>query len=237
MKKSVFIVIPAYKEEANIAKVVAAIPKEFKVAHKTFSTKVVVIDDGSSDATYEEAKKTRAIVLRHVANSGAGAATRTGLRYAEQHSDEVAYVITIDGDGQHNASDIKKLLNHAVVHHSPMIVGNRLHSGNKTSIPAHRKFGNWGLNVISRVLFGIKVKDSQSGLRLFSADILPAISYYTLDRYGFCTETLWQAKQHHIRVDEVPIEVKYSEETMANGQNPWGGVELVRDLFWIRIAG
>lgn len=237
MKKSVFIVIPAYKEAANIAKVVASVPQVFKIAQQSFVTKVIVIDDGSTDATYEEAKKTRAIVLRHVANSGAGAATRTGLRYAQQHSDEVAYVITIDGDGQHNASDIKKLLHHAVVHHSKMIVGNRLHSGNKESIPAHRKFGNWGLNMISRVLFGITVKDSQSGLRLFSADILPLISYYTLDRYGFCTETLWHAKKHKIRVDEVPIEVKYSEETMANGQNPWGGVELVRDLFWIRIAG
>ena len=234
--KNVFIVIPAYNEAAHIRKVIDSIPKTVTVGKQYFAVTVVVVDDCSQDATYAEAKKTGAVVLRHVMNSGAGAATRTGLRYAERNSDNLAYVVTIDADGQHASSDIKKLIAFALEHDAEMVVGNRLHAGNKKDMPLHRTLGNRGLGFISRVLFGIKTQDTQSGLRLFAARVLPIISDYTIDRYGFCTEMLWLAVRAGVPVHEMPIAVKYSKETLAKGQSNWGVIDLVLDLIWIRIS-
>lgn len=231
------IIIPAYNEAARIGKVIADIPKTVTCGSEKFQTHVVVIDDGSKDATYQEAKKSGATVLRHIINSGAGAATRTGLRYVELNSNAVAYAVTIDADGQHSTKDIQKLVTHAKKNDSAMIVGNRLHAGNKKSMPLHRNLGNRVLGLVGLILFGIRTEDTQSGLRLFRIDIISSISQYTIDRYGFCTEMLWLAVRNGIRVEEVPIAVHYSSETISNGQNNWGAVDLLLDLLWIRITG
>ena len=237
MKKNiVLIVIPAYNEAKHIARVVRSLPHTLTADSRRFAVKVVVIDDCSRDATSSEAKKAGATVLRHVINSGAGAATRTGLRYAEQNSKNLAYVVTIDADGQHSTEDVERLVRFAVEHDAEMLVGNRLHQGNKARMPLHRTLGNRGLGLIGRVLFGIKTEDTQSGLRLYKAAIIPAISQYTIDRYGFCTEMLWLANRANIIVQEVPISVQYSDETIANGQSNWGAVDLILDLLWIRIS-
>jgi glycosyltransferase involved in cell wall biosynthesis len=235
-KRNVFVVIPAYNEAAHIGKVVRGLPRTLTIGKETFKVRVVVVDDCSRDNTHGEAKKAGATVLRHVINSGAGAATRTGLRYAEQNSQDLAYVVTIDADGQHSNKDVERIVRYAVENNAEMVVGNRLHDGNKQDMPWHRTLGNRGLSLISRVLFGIKIEDTQSGLRLYKASAVPAISCYTIDRYGFCTEMLWLAVRSGIDVREMPISVKYSKETVANGQSNWGVIDLVMDLLWIRIS-
>ncbi len=232
-----YIIIPAYNESGRIGKVIATLPKSIHVADRKFDVKIVVIDDCSKDGTHKEAKEAGARVLRHVVNCGAGAATRTGLVYVSQLEEPVAYAVAIDADGQHSSSDVKNLLECAIATDADMVVGNRLHDGNKISMPAHRKFGNWGLSFVSRILFGIKVKDTQSGLRAFRGSALPIVSMYTIDRYGFATDMLWAAQRGGLHVCETPIEVKYSKETLAKGQNNWGAVHLILDLLWIRIAG
>jgi hypothetical protein len=128
------------------------------------------------------------------------------------------------------------MLNHALKTKAGMIVGNRLHRGNKNDMPLHRTVGNMGLSVISRVLFGIRIADTQSGMRLFHKDALPHVCDYTIDRYGFATEMLWQAQKRGVVIHEVPTSVKYSAETLGNGQNNWGAVELILSLLWARIS-
>ena len=234
--KVLAVVIPAYNEEKHIGEVVKSVPRTIAHKGKTLKTAVVVVDDCSKDATAKVAKANGAAVARHIINTGAGGATRTGLHYAMDAIDNLEYVVTIDADGQHSVEDIEKVVDYAIDNKSQMIVGSRLHEGNNESMPLHRRYGNIGLSLISRALFGIKTKDTQSGLRLFKADILPMVSDYTIDRYGFCTEMLWLAAKHNINVEEVPISVKYSEETLNNGQNNWGVIHLVLDLLWIRIS-
>lgn len=236
-KHRILVVIPAYNAEPHIRRVVNELPKTITVDRKVFQLDVVVIDDGSGDNTYEEALKTRATVLQHVMNCGAGAATRTGLRYAMKYGEDVSYVATIDSDGQHEADDIKTLLHSALLTNADMVVGNRLHAGNSDSMPLHRSFGNKGLSLISRILFNIKVKDTQSGLRLYASGILPIISDYTIDRYGFCTESLWLASRAHLNIQEVPTAVKYTDERLQHGQSNWGVVDLLLDLIWVRLVG
>jgi glycosyltransferase involved in cell wall biosynthesis len=235
-QRVVAIVIPAFNEAVNIQRVVKSLPQHIVAGKEHFAVRVVVVDDCSRDNTYKQAKETNATVLRHVMNSGAGAATRTGLRYAEQTIDNLAFVVTIDGDGQHASKDVERLVRFAIDHGADMVVGNRLHEGNKESMPAHRNLGNWGLSLISRILFGVKVKDTQTGLRLFAASLVPALVDSTIDRYGANTELLWLAERAGANIQEMPISVKYSQETVANGQSNWGAVDLLLDLLWIRIS-
>ena len=97
-----FIVVPAYHEEKSIGKVI----KELKSAgYKN----IVVVDDGSLDRTSEVAKKQKATVICHPVNRGQGAALRTGIDYALAKGAET--IVTFDADGQHDANDIKKMIN------------------------------------------------------------------------------------------------------------------------------
>jgi glycosyltransferase involved in cell wall biosynthesis len=234
-QKTVIIIVPAYNEGPRVAKVIKAIPKYIDVDKERFTTKVVVVEDGSSDDTAEQARRAGATVLTHVMNCGAGAATRTGLKYAMRHGKDVAFIATIDADGQHATEDIETMIHYAHKNNCDMVVGNRLHEGNKKDMPFHRVFGNKVLTFISRVLFGIKIQDTQSGLRLYHPRALRAVSDYTIDRYGFCTETLWLAGRAKLKIGEVHIAVKYFDETLAKGQNNWGAILLIKDLLWIRI--
>lgn len=228
--------MPAYNAEKTLGSVIKSLPSKFEIKSLKLTVLVVVVEDGSTDRTYKTALKYNAVVIRHLLNSGAGAATRTGLRYAQSLGDKVKFAATIDSDGQHSSEDINKMLIKAIETKAQVIVGNRLHDGNKYKMPFHRTLGNKGLTLISRMLFGIKVEDTQSGLRLYDNKALPAVSNYKIDRYGFCTESLWHATRAKLKIVETPISVEYSEETLASGQSSWGVFELIKDLIWIRVA-
>jgi polyprenyl-phospho-N-acetylgalactosaminyl synthase len=236
---AVAVVIPAYNEAGHIGDVIRSVPERLEVGGQSFPTVVIVVEDCSRDTTYDEALEAGAIVIRHFINSGAGAATRTGFSYVLKNARRlgIAYVATIDADGQHSCEDLLSMLEAALVTKADLIVGNRLHAGNKKDMPRHRTLGNRGLSLISRMLFGITTEDTQSGLRLVSIEALPGISRFTIDRYGFCSEILWRARQKDLKVVEVPISVTYSEETLGKGQNNWGVFDLVTDLVALRLLG
>lgn len=99
--KKVFIVIPCYNEEKVIKKVIKDIKNE---GWKN----IIVVDDGSTDNTLQKAKEEKVFALRHVINRGKGAAVKTGLEFAKTKDADI--VVTIDGDGQNNPKEIKKMV-------------------------------------------------------------------------------------------------------------------------------
>ena len=103
MKKSDWVIMPCYNEQANIAKVIAEV--------RRYCKNLVVVDDGSKDNTEEIAKKTNPFVLRHTINLGKGAALKTGCDYAFLH--QADSVIALDADGQHKAQQQQGALVHA----------------------------------------------------------------------------------------------------------------------------
>jgi polyprenyl-phospho-N-acetylgalactosaminyl synthase len=238
-QRTLAVIIPAYNEAGQIADVVRSVPAALEVGGRTYRTVTIVVEDCSRDSTYQEALDAGAVVIRHFINSGAGAATRTGFSYVLKNAArlDIAYVATMDADGQHSSADLLRMLEAAVVTGADLVVGNRLHEGNKLDMPRHRTLGNRGLSLISRMLFGITTEDTQSGLRLVAIDALPGISRFTIDRYGFCTEILWRAHQNRLKVIEVPTAVRYSEETLGKGQSNWGAFDLVTDLMLLRMLG
>lgn len=223
------IVIPAYNEAAAIADVVKSVSKIFK--NSSYDTRIVVVDDGSKDDTAIIAEKSGAIVIKHILNSGAGAATATGLSYAEQNSFDIA--ATMDADGQHAPEDVLKGVETIVRQGEDLLIGSRLI--NNEGMSKAKVLGNKGLSFITYILFGINSTDSQSGLRVFSRTALERL-YWKTSGYEFCSEMLWRAKQLDLRIEEYPIKAIYTDYSKAKGQNNWNAINIVKSLVSRRIT-
>lgn len=231
MKKTntrVCIVIPAYNEASVIDEVIDSLKKEF--ASSAFQTTVVVVNDSSTDDTSSVARKHGAMVIDHILNSGAGGATATGLSYAEQNGFDIA--ATMDADGQHLATDVRKGVEMIANDDTDLLIGSRLIDIKGMS--RVKIIGNKGLTFITYSLFGINVTDSQSGLRIFSSKALKDLRWKTTG-YEFCSEMLWRAKQLNLNVKEYPISAVYTEYSTSKGQNNWNAINIVKSLIKRRI--
>lgn len=94
--------------------------------------------------------------------------------------------------------------------------------------------GNKGLSYITFLLFGIKVTDSQSGMRIYSKKALDNLKWKS-SGYEFCSEMLWRAKQQNMKVDEYPITAIYTDYSKAKGQNNWNSFNIIKSLLQRRI--
>lgn len=229
MNKKVCIIIPAYNESAVIGGVVQGIIKQFKKT--AYTAAVVVVNDSSEDDTSTLAREAGAVVIDHIMNSGAGGATATGLRYAEIHDFDIG--VTMDADGQHSPADVVKGVDILSRSNTDLLIGSRLVDSRGMS--RVKVLGNWGLSFVTRVLFGVKTTDSQSGLRVFSRKALRTLKWKT-SGYEFCSEMLWRAHQQHLQVDEYPIKAIYTEYSKSKGQNNWNGINIVKSLIKRRIG-
>lgn len=216
MEKKVFIIIPAYNESKVIGKVVKGVKNEgFK--------NIIVVDDGSSDNTFQEAKKAGAIVLRHIINRGKGAAVKTGIEAALKL--KANYLVVIDGDGQHDPKDIKRMIK-KLDHGYDIVLGNRFNSKNK--IPFSKKLANFFADFFVFLLSGIWIKDTQSGFRAFRADIFKKINLEH-DRYEFESEVIYKIAYYGLKFTEIPIKVRYTpySQSKAQRQNFLNGIKTV----------
>lgn len=219
----VCLIIPAYNEGTVIRGVIQDLSKTFKSAGYNFH--IVVVDDGSKDNTGREAAHAGAHVISHILNSGSGGATATGLSYAQQHQFDIA--ATLDADGQHNPQDVLNGIRLMEQGKHDLLIGSRLL--NAEGMSWVKQLGNNGLSMITYLLFGVKVTDSQSGLRIFSRTALNSLKWKT-SGYEFCSEMLWRAKQQKLRIAEYPIQAIYTEYSKAKGQNNWNGFNIVKSL-------
>lgn len=226
----VCVIVPAYNEATVIKDVVARAKKTFGRSH-LYKIDIVLIDDGSKDATATEAQKAGAVVIRHLLNSGAGSATLTGLSYAMRN--DYDYAATMDADGQHAPADIIRGLDKLLELQSDLLIGSRLIDNRGMS--RVKVIGNKGLSLITLLLFGINSTDSQSGLRLFSRNALEKLKWQT-NGYEFCSEMLWRANQLHLKIDEFPIQAIYTEYSKSKGQNNWNAINIIKSLLKRRIV-
>lgn len=204
-------VIPAYNEATRIASVVAAVMQ--------YVDRVVVVDDGSADATGDAAQAAGALVVRHMSNGGAGAATMTGIEAARLLGADI--VVTLDADEQHAPEDIPALLKPLTENKADIVFANRF--GTRNKIPFIRRVFNGIGNIVSFVATGLWVSDSQCGFKAFGPKSLKDI-HLRMSGFEFCTEIVRESVQHKWRIVEIPIKVIYSEYTLAKGQSFANGV-------------
>jgi len=226
---SVCVVIPAYNEGGVIKGVVKDITKELEASSMIYE--VLVVNDGSKDDTAAQSKLGGAKVINHILNSGAGGATATGLSYANQHGFDFA--VTMDADGQHLSKDVVAGIKKAQSTNVDLLIGSRLID--TTGMSKVKVLGNKGLSSITKLLFGVNVTDSQSGLRVFSRNALESLRWKT-SGYEFCSEMLWRAKQLNLNISEYPIKAIYTEYSKTKGQNNWNAINIVKSLVKRRIV-
>jgi glycosyltransferase involved in cell wall biosynthesis len=215
--QKVFIVIPAYNEEKMIGKVVKDIKKE------GFSN-IVVVDDGSTDNTSLVAKKSGAKVLRHIINRGKGAAVKTGIEYAKLKN--ASYVITIDGDGQHNQKDIIKIYDKLKEGYE-VVLGSRF-LNKKNKMPFFNKIANFFANFLTFIIYELYVSDSQSGFRGYNRKAIDLMDIQSED-YDFESRIIYEIARHKLKFCEVPIDVFYTKYSMSKirKQNLINGIKTL----------
>ncbi len=194
--------IPCYNEALAIGSVVL----KLKLARK-YVDEVLVVDDGSTDGTVEVATAAGAAVVSHGVNKGYGAAIRTCFNYAKENNFDV--LITLDGDGQHNPSCIPDFIKVLKTSEADVIIGSRFLAKNKLSpIPKYRIVGMKVLNLFTRLVGKVKTTDYQSGYRAYSRRAIEKIRVTNPDM-GAGSEILAQAKEHNLKLVEIPITVRY----------------------------
>lgn len=232
--KGICVIMPAYNEEKVIGGVLDSLPRYIVVRKKQIPITLVVVNDGSADGTYDVVcSRNHVVMVDHILNSGAGGATRTGLRYAKDHGYD--YVITMDSDGQHAVEDMTKLARAIVEDEADFIIGSRL-LNRQEGMVWYRVIGNYGLNIITFMLFGVLVTDSQSGLKAMNRRALNKMTFHS-SSYAFCSEMIWMAHRSGLRLKELPIKAIYSDYSLSKGQSNWNGLPLVWELVKRRVIG
>lgn len=197
-------IIPAYNEDRFIASVV--------IKTRAFVNAVLVVDDGSTDETASVAEAAGARVLRLARNQGKSAAVNAGL--AEARLLNAAYVVLLDGDGQHHPADIPNLLAPLHAGEADIVVGSRFLERH-SAIPGWRILGQHSLTAATNLLSGVSVTDSQSGFRALSRCAIEKLDFH---QRGFAIESEMQFQAHelHLRIAEAPIGVTYAEGPKRN---------------------
>ena len=202
MTRRVVAVVPAFDEEAAIGAVVTGI-REFDS-----EIDVVVVDDGSGDGTGDAAVASGAVVVRLPFNLGIGAAVQTGFRYALEQDYDVA--VRLDGDGQHDPTELPKLLEPLERDEADVVTGSRFREAGSYRPPLGRRLGiTWFAKLVS-LLSRQRVTDTTSG---FQALNRAAISLFARDYpsdYPEVEATVLLLK-HRLRLTEVQVEMRERE--------------------------
>jgi glycosyltransferase involved in cell wall biosynthesis len=198
-RANVAALIPAYREENHI----------FDVAKRVLAQldHVLILDDGSPDATAEKARDAGAEVISHEVNRGKGAAIKTGLRVLSERGFQ--YIQILDGDGQHLPGEIPRFLEEANRSRSHIILGNRMSDTEK--MPFVRKLTNqfmsWQISRVCRQY----IPDTQCGFRAIHRDVAPLLFCET-DAFDYETEMLLIASRAGFKISSVPVSTVYGEE-------------------------
>jgi glycosyltransferase involved in cell wall biosynthesis len=218
MSKSVAVIMPAYNEAGVISNVVGRIPSEIDGMPVT----AVVVDDGSSDGTADAARRSGALVVRHLTNLGVGAATVTGFRAARMLNADV--IVTMDSDGQHDPEEISSLVRCLVEGRFDVVIGSRILS--PEGMPFSRIGANLLLNALTFVVYGKVVSDSQSGFKAVSRDALERIKLKS-SGYEICSEFIGEIHRNNLSYKSVPVRALYTRYSQRKGQHFLNGINLI----------
>lgn len=215
---AVWAVIPAFNEGKRIKEVLKKV--------KNFTPNIIVVDDGSRDETSAVAKEEGVVLLPHITNLGKGAALKTGCDYAlMQGADKI---VVLDADGQHDPERIPDFLR--LLEEADIVFGYRQLG---ESMPYILRFGNWFINKMVAKLYGLELRDTQSGYRAFTADAYKKIRWNARD-YSMESEMISRVGRHKLRYKEVPIKTIYGDK--YKGTTVLDGIRIVTKLMMWRVS-
>ena len=181
---------------------------------------VVVIDDGSG-GKYKKVFKAvsmseNSTVITHNTNMGKGRALKTGLAYINAHYSTGSVIVTLDADGQHSVEDAIRVYDAASQTVGCLVLGSRKFDGD---VPARSRFGNTVTRFVYRSSTGASVRDTQTGLRAFGAELIPFMLSVDGERYEYEMNILLECTRQDIPIREVDIETVYFDNNAASHFN------------------
>lgn len=202
----VSVIVPCYKQEKTIIKDINNIAKA--LSQTRWDYEIIVVDDGSPDKTYHKAQQISAEKIKVVGyetNKGKGYAVKYGMARAK--GDIIAF---IDSGMDINPNSISLLIEHMIWYDSDVIVGSKRHSVSKVTFNLVRRIYSFGYYTLVRLLFGLKVRDTQTGVKVFKRKVLEKVLPRMLvKRFAFDIELL--AVAHRLgftKIHEGPVELK-----------------------------
>ena len=212
---NISILIPAFNPDNEL---IILVDNLIKAGFKSIS----IIDDGSSKLCkpiFNELKlKEQCNVLVHAVNMGKGIALKTGFNYFLNNCRECVGIVTADADGQHNVSDIIRVSQRLIDNPGKLILGSRNFS--KLDVPFRSRFGNILTRKMFGFLTGLKISDTQTGLRAISYDFVHKLMSVNGERYEYETNMLLECKNQDIQIEEVYIDTIYIEDNKSSHFNP-----------------
>lgn len=214
----IWVIIPAYNEENIIGDVLKELLSR--------GLKLIIIDDGSTDTTYEIVKNIlkdntgKGFLYHHPINRGLGATLKTGIEACLKEKANI--MVTFDADGQHNPDDILPVCQPIIDRKADVVIGVR----DFNEMPLVKKISNQLMNLITWIFYGARVKDSQSGLRAFDRKAAITLDIQSRE-YGISSEIIREIKHKELKMEEVPIETIYTEYALKKGTNLKIGIKIL----------
>lgn len=219
----VWIVVPAYHEATVIGDVVADLRTEFG--------NIVVVDDGSRDGTATAALRAGAHVVPHPVNLGQGAAIQTGVEYARAQPGAQVFA-TFDADGQHRVADVVAMIDRLRRDDLNIVVGTRFGhvsgAGAPARVPALKRIVLKAAAWLSPSSRKLGLTDAHNGLRVFDKRVADGLNL-TMNGMSHAGEFIALVAENHWRIGEEPVEILYTDYSLAKGQPLLNGVNILFD--------
>jgi glycosyltransferase involved in cell wall biosynthesis len=204
--KKLSVLMPMYNEELWAAKNILETDKFFN--QKGFSYEIIVMDDGSKDSTFDKAstaQKENIKVYKLPKNEGKGEALREAYKLSTGD-----LVMFLDGDLDIHPKQFEVLFNVMEKENADVVIGSKRHPLSKLYYPMNRKILSAGYFFIVKLLFGLPLRDTQTGIKLFKAEVLKKVFHRVLlKRFAFDLELLILAHHNGFKISEAPVVVDY----------------------------
>lgn len=215
--RPIHVFIPAYNEEENIEEVIRGLK------HSELDLKLYVIDDGSTDKTAEKASKVGATVIRHFVNLGGGAAVRTAFALALLNG--MDYVVTVDGDGQHDPKELQSIVE-AVENGYDLVIGSRFLREQELEMPFYRRMGIRFFSWLMSRSVATRITDATSCYRAYKMAVIREVLPKLRENQYYGLEVLMRMKQNKAEIAEVPI----SSMSRRTGKSKKGIIKYAYNL-------
>ena len=223
------VIVPAYRAEnyieKNLRKYLLTL-RQLKKKKRISDFELIVVIDGKIDKTSKEAKKVKSVkVIEYKKNMGKGHALLKGFEHASGN-----YITFLDADGDLHPDQLNNFFPYLAT--ADLVVGSKRHPFSKLKYPFIRRLLSFGFQILSKILLGINIRDTQSGLKLMKREVLEIILPMILvKRYAFDLELCFLAQKNGFKITEAPIKIDFQGKSSINFSVAW---KMFIDLLAIR---
>lgn len=224
------VVVPAYKQEKTIGENLKRIDNVLKTGR--YNYEIICVVDGNIDKTAHEARRVKSATIKvyeYEANQGKGYAVRLGMKKSQGSA-----IAFIDAGLELNPEVLLLGMEHFKWYNADIIVGSKRHPASKVNYPLQRRILSFGYQLLVRILFGLKIRDTQLGMKIFKRSVLEkTLSRLVVKRYAFDIEMLAVANYlGFTRIYESPVDINYDFEDLTHAS----AVKSIFRMFWDTLS-